>query len=113
MPSHKIERISSDISKYISQIIANETRDEFLKSITITGCKVSNDLGYAKVYFTSLLNRDILELEKEMNEAAKYIRGKLSGMIDIRHTPELHFVFDKSIEYGKRIESIIEKINES
>ncbi len=112
MPSHKLARIESDIAKYISQILATETRDEFLKTITITGCQVASDLSYAKVYFTSLLDKDVTVLEKEMNEASKYIRGKLSNLIDIRHTPELHFKFDKSIEYGKRIENIIEKINE-
>ncbi len=112
MPSHKIERIESDIAKYISQIIATETNDDFLKTITITGCDVASDLSYAKVYFTSLLNHEIADLEKEMNEASKYIRGKLSGMIDIRHTPELHFKFDTSIEYGKKIEKLIEEINE-
>ena len=111
MPSHKIERISSDISKYISLILLNETRDEFLKSITITGCDVSSDLGYAKVYFTSLLNKEPSELEKEMKEASSFIRGKLSRMIELRHTPELHFIFDKSIEYGKKIEDKIKEIN--
>ena len=111
MPSHKLERISSDIAKYISQIISNETRDELLKSITITGCDVSSDLSYAKVYFTSLLDKDSKELEKEVNEAARFIRGKLSTMIEIRHTPELHFKFDTSVEYGSRIEKIIEEIH--
>ena len=112
MPSYKIDRISSDISKYISQILQTETRDEFLKTITITGCKVSNDLGYAKVYFTSLLDNDPKMLEKEMNEASHFIRGKLSSMISLRHTPELSFKYDTSIEYGKKIDRIIADIHE-
>ena len=39
------------------------------------------------------------------------IRGKLSERIDIRHTPELKFIFDESIKYGEKIEKIIEEIN--
>ena len=58
MPSHKIAKISSDIARVISEIIFTEAKDELLKSITITGCKVSRDLSYAKVYFTSLSNLD-------------------------------------------------------
>ena len=111
MPSHKIDRISSEIARNISNIIANEARDEFLKSITITGCEVTNDLGYAKVYFTSLLDMEPKLLEKEMNEASHYIRGRLSDCVDIRHTPDLRFIFDKSVEYGNKIEKIIETIN--
>lgn len=110
MANHKIERISSDVAKYISIILLNETRDELLKSITITGCEVSNDLSYAKVYFTSLLNMDEKKLEHEMKEASHFIRGKLSNMIDLRHTPELNFVYDKSIEYGNRIEKKLKEI---
>ena len=50
-------------------------------------------------------------LEKEVNEAAPFIRGKLSEKLEIRHTPELKFVFDKSIAYGEKIEAIIKSID--
>lgn len=111
MSSHKLDRIASDMQKYISQILLEEARDEFLKTITITSCKVSSDLGYAKIYFTSILDKDKKELEQEMNEASSFIRGRLSEKLDIRNTPELTFVFDDSIEYGKRIEDLIDKIH--
>lgn len=110
MPSHKIDRISSDISKYVSDILANEARDEILKTITVTSCKVTNDLSFCKVYFTSLLEMDKKQLEKELNEAAPFIRGRLSEKIDIRHTPELKFVYDESIEYGNKIDNILKSI---
>ena len=112
MPSHKVDRIASDISKYISEIISLESRDEILKSVTITSCRLSKDLGYCKVFFTSMLDDvDPKTLEKELNEASSFIRGRLSEKIDIRHTPTLNFVYDESIEYGKRIEDIIKNIN--
>lgn len=110
MANHKIQRISSDIQKYISNILLNETRDDLLKSITITGCEVSSDLSYAKVYFTSLSNMNHKDLEKEMKEASSFIRGKLSNMIELRHTPQLNFVYDNSIEYGNRIEKKLKEI---
>ena len=37
MANHKIERISSDISRIISDILASVARDSLLKTITITG----------------------------------------------------------------------------
>lgn len=111
MPSHKIARIASDISRNISEIIATESRDSLLKTITITGCNVASDLSSAKVYFTSLSDLPKEQLEKEMAEAAPYIRSELSQRIDVRHTPALRFVYDESIEYGNRIEKIIENIH--
>ena len=112
MPSHKIAKISSDMMRVISSILFEEARDEILKTITITGCKVSNDLSYAKVYFTSLSDMDKKTLEKEVNEAAPFIRGLVAEKLDLRHTPELTFIFDDSIEYANRIESIIKEIHE-
>ncbi len=111
MANHKIARISSDISRIISDILANEARDSLLKTITVTGCNVTNDLSFCKVYFTSLSNLDKKTLESELNEAAPYIRGELSKRIDIRHTPELKFIYDESVEYGKKIEDIIDSLN--
>ena len=111
MASHKIARITSDISRIISEILVNEARDSLLKTITVTGCNVTSDLSFCKVYFTSLSNLDKKTLEKELNEAAPYIRGELSKRIDIRHTPELKFIYDESIEYGKKIDTIINSLN--
>ena len=111
MASHKIARISSDISRIISEILANEARDSLLKTITVTGCNVTSDLSFCKVYFTSLSNLDKKTLERELNEASPYIRGELSKRVDIRHTPELKFIYDESIEYGKKIDTIINSLN--
>ena len=111
MANHKIDRIASLISRTISDILANEAKDSLLKTITITGCTVANDLSFAKVYFTSLTNLEQKDLEKELKEAAGYIRTKLANKIDLRHTPELKFIYDSSVEYGNRIEKIIENIH--
>ena len=110
MPKYKIARIASDIQRYLGDILINEVNDEILKSITITGCDVTNDLSYCKIYFTSIMDMDEKSLEKEVNEAAPFIRGKLSERLEIRHTPELKFIFDKSIAYGEKIEKILKEL---
>lgn len=111
MPKYKINRIASSIQRHISDILANEANDELLKTITVTSCTLTNDLSFCKIYFTSLSNLDSKSLEKEMNEAAPYIRGELSKRIDIRHTPSLKFIFDESIAYGEKIEEIIKNLD--
>ena len=113
MAGYKIARIASEIEKEVSNILANEANDSLLKTITVTGCEVTNDLSFAKVYFTSMADLTKEQLEKELDEASSYIRGELSKKVDIRHTPKLRFIFDKSIEYGNKIEKIIESIHEN
>lgn len=111
MPKYKNSRIASDIQRYISDILLNEANDELLQTVTITSCRVSSDLSYAKIYFTSLSDLSKEQIVKEVNEAAPFIRGKLSEKIEIRHTPELKFIYDDSIEYGDRIEKILDTLS--
>lgn len=112
MANHKVERIASDITKYLSNILMLETNDELFKKITIIDVVVSKDLSFAKVYFTSLSELSHEKLEKELNEAAPFLRGKLAKVLEIRNIPELKFIYDTSIEYAQNIENIIKEINE-
>ena len=110
----KLKRIGSQIAQELSAICATEAHDSLLKAITITGVVVTNDLGLAKVYFTTLNDENPKMLEKQLNDdTAGYLRTKIADRIEIRHTPKLKFVYDESIEYGKKIEEKIKEINEN
>ena len=109
--SIKLERINSELVRTISEILANETRDELMHTITITAADVAKDLSYAKVYFTSMKDLKKEILEKELNEASDFVRKKVAEKMDLRQTPKLNFVYDESIEYGNKIDQIIEKIH--
>lgn len=109
----KLKRIGSQISQELSTICAQEAKDSLLKSIIITGVEVSADLGVAKVFYTTFLDMDHQRLEKELNDnTASYLRTKIAERLEIRHTPKIRFVYDKSVEYGNNIENIINKIHE-
>jgi len=110
--SVKIERLESSFVKEISYILMQEIKDDDIKFVTITDCEITNDLSFAKVYFTVLNESKKESTIKALNHAKSFIRGQLSKRVQMRHTPELTFVFDESIEYGNHIEKIIEKINE-
>lgn len=109
----KIDRLNSSFVREISKILATEVKDNNIKFVTITGCEISNDLSVAKIYFTVLDNSKKQDTINALNKAKSFIRGQLSKKVDIRHTPELRFIFDESIEYGNKIEKIIDKINEN
>ncbi len=107
----KGERVSSEIIKEISMLLLTDVKDEDLKNVTITYANVSNDLSFAKVYFTTLDDYKKDKVLRDMNNAAGYFRSELAKRMDLRTVPELRFIYDDSIEYGKKIENIIEKIN--
>ncbi|MCH5166279.1 MAG: 30S ribosome-binding factor RbfA [Erysipelotrichales bacterium] len=111
--SVKIERISSEVLRVLSEIMLLEAKDETLKHITITDCVVTNDLSFANVYYTYMGDEPLEDVKKNLEVAAPYLRTVLASKIELRHTPELRFFYDESIEYGQNIERIINKLHEN
>jgi len=110
--SVKIKRLESNIVKEISYILSQEVKDNDIKFVTVTDCHLTSDLSYAKIYITVLDDAKKETTLNALKDAAGFIRKELAERVIIRHVPELEFVYDESIEYGKKIEEIIEKINE-
>ena len=107
----KQERINSNLQKEISYIISNEVKNPNIGFVTITAVDVTSDLSYARVYFTTLSDR--LETLKALKSAKGYIKRELADRIDLRHIPELEFIYDESIEYGNKIEQKIKEIHDN
>ncbi len=110
MKNIRIERLNDSFQEEISRIIMTEVKDEKLKFVTITEVNASTDLGYAKVYFTCLDDKHREEITNSLNKAAPFIRKCLAPKYDILKVPELTFIYDNSLEYGKHIDEIIDKI---
>ncbi|MBL7481826.1 30S ribosome-binding factor RbfA [Legionella bononiensis] len=107
----RTDRIAEMIQRKLAQIIPQEVRDPRLNGfVTISAVKVAADLGHAKVYFT------IFDVDKELatsilNAAASYLRSALARSITLRTVPQLHFIYDESIEYGERLSRLIDEVN--
>lgn len=110
--SVKIDRISSEVGRIVSEIMLLEARDETLKHVTVTGCVVTNDLSFANIYYTYMGDESLEDVKKNLEVAAPYLRTVLASKIDLRHTPELRFHYDNSVEYGQNIERIINELHE-
>lgn len=100
------------IREEVSKILMLEIKDEDIKFVTVTDCDTSNDLSYAKIYVTVLEQEKKEETLKALNKASSFIRSELAKRIDIRNIPELKFYYDESINYGEKIDKIIDEINE-
>ena len=107
--SHKLDRIEESIAREISRILLEEAQDRDIKNVSITNVTVDDDLTFAKVYFMTR-NEDTKSVEESLNTASGFIRKNLAKSLDLRSTPELKFVYDKSIDYTKKIEDIIDNL---
>ncbi len=113
MAKVRIGRIAEEIKKELSYMLQMELKDPRVGFVTITGVEVTNDLSQAKVYL-SVFGDDEKRQEtlKALAKAAGFLRTELGKKIRLRHVPELLFKLDASIDYGQKIERILNQINE-
>lgn len=107
----KGKRVASEVARIISNLLITEVKDKDLKYVTITHVDVTNDLSFSKIYFTCLDSENKEKVLKDINNASGFFRSRLAEEIGLRHTPELRFIYDESIETGKKIEEILKEIN--
>jgi len=109
----RIKKVNELMRREISTIIQQEFQDPKLMFVTIVRVDVSRDLRHAAVYYSFLgEDKKLKEIVQTFERLSRYIRKLVGQRIRLRYTPELRFIFDKSIEYGARIEKAFEDIHE-
>ena len=106
-----MDRINEMMRRDIGEILQREIQDPRLAFVTITAVKVTADLQQAWVSFSFLGQPSELEaVKKSLHHAKGFIRHLVAERVQLRHVPELDFVYDESIAYGARIEQTLEEI---
>jgi ribosome-binding factor A len=114
MAEYRIQRVQSLIREQIGTMIIHGTIKDPRVSplLSVSGVKVSKDLGHAVVYISGIQDEQKLERAvKALNHAAGFIQGNIGKAIRLRSTPKLKFVNDSSIRKGDRITKIIEELS--
>jgi ribosome-binding factor A len=103
--------LAEELKNEISAIIAQELRDPRVGFATVTEVKVSPDLRHARVLVSVLgAEQEKQETFDALVHAAPFIRRLIGARIKLRHTPELSFDYDDSIEQGDRMMRLFEEI---
>ncbi len=112
-------RLGEEIKRIISDLLIKGLKDPKLSPmVSITDVEVTNDGSYATCYFTVLGMGSAEDNEAEIEEtlqafgrAKGFIRNEIGHKIKLRHTPELIFKVDRSMEYGRHISGIIDSLD--
>lgn len=88
-------------------------KDPRLGFITVTHAQASDDLRHTKIFISVLEDAKKEETLKILISSAKFIRSELGKRIKIKFIPELTFKLDKSLEYGAKIDRILDEIKPS
>ncbi len=105
------QKIECEMQRIISIIIQRELKDESVKLVTITGIKLLSDLSKATVYYTVMGQIAKKEaVNRSLNNAKGFIKSSMAKKMNIRRIPDLVFEFDKALEYGNKIDEILNNL---
>jgi ribosome-binding factor A len=103
-------RVADQIQRDLSGLIRQEVKDPRIGLVTITAVEVSRDLSHAKVYVSSLAGAEASgESVQALQHASGFLRSQLAQMLKIRSIPQLHFVYDASVERGAKLSKLIDQ----
>jgi len=106
----RVFRVADQIQRELATLIQNEIGDPRLRLVTLTGVEVTRDYSHAKVFFSVLGEAENVQSAKEgLEHANGFLRSQLARKIKLRVTPQLHFLYDESIERGVRLSKLIDE----
>ncbi|HVN25719.1 MAG TPA: 30S ribosome-binding factor RbfA [Syntrophorhabdales bacterium] len=109
---YRKERMQDFVREEISMILQQEIKDPGLGFITIIDVRMSDDLKYAKVYYSVYGSDEEKEHTAEaLKRATNYIKHLLGGKVRMKYMPEITFVYDTDQERAARIDAILKKVS--
>ncbi|HAZ91676.1 MAG TPA: 30S ribosome-binding factor RbfA [Eubacterium sp.] len=114
--SIKSTRINSEMQKELANIIRTEVKDPRVNPVltSVVMADVATDLKTCKAYISVLGDEEAgRETIKGLQSAEGYIRMMVAKNLNLRNTPEITFVLDRSIEYGVRMSKLIDEVNKA
>ncbi|MGX6472299.1 30S ribosome-binding factor RbfA [Pediococcus pentosaceus] len=110
---YRSDRLSQEIEKEVSDILRRRVRDPRVEGVTVTGVDVTGDLQQAKIYYSILSDKasDDQKTKAGLEKASGLIRKELGSRLSIYKTPELSFIRDESVQYGDKIDQLLNKLN--
>jgi ribosome-binding factor A len=109
--SRRSQRVALLVREELSRLVLTEAHDPDLHRVTITDVEMPPDLRSARVYYSCLGQEDDRRrAEAALDRAAGYLRREVTQRCGLRYAPELHFLFDATLERGARIEELLAQV---
>lgn len=112
MANYRIGRVRQEIMREVNDIIVHEVKDPRVEGITITDVELTGDLQQAKIFYSTLSDK-ASERQKTadgLQAVTGKIRSELGKRLSLYKVPEISFERDHSVDYGNRIDKLLNEI---
>ena len=112
--SQRSKQVGEELRKIISKIFLEDLADPKIGFVTITRVEATEDLRYAKVFYSVLGDENQKKLTLEaILEHANYIKRLAVERINMKFAMDFRFELDPSIEASFKLGEIFKKIHQN
>ena len=104
----RTERIGQQIQRELAELLRHEVKDPRVRLVTLTAVEVARDYSHAKIHYTTLDGAS-KEVQSGLERASGFLRSHLAHAMQLRIIPQLHFVYDASVERGTHLSQLIDQ----
>ena len=113
MSSKRMLQVAEQIRSIVSlMLVRGELADPRVKNVSVTSVRMTADLQIARVSFTLSGDPGTLEAaSRGLRQASGFLRRAVGAQMQMRYTPELHFHYDKGLDYATHIHGVLSNLN--
>lgn len=101
------DRVAEQMQRELADLLMFEVKDPRIGMVTITAVEVTGDMAHAKIFYSAAKQSD--NTQQGLEKSAGYLRTQLAKRMLLRTVPQLHFVYDASIDYGMKMGQLIDE----
>ncbi|HJF17243.1 MAG TPA: 30S ribosome-binding factor RbfA [Globicatella sulfidifaciens] len=115
MANFRHGRVKQEILREVNRLLMREIKDPRVEGVTITDVELTGDLQQATIYYSTLSDKAGARQKEQagLEAVTGKVRSELGKAIKLYKVPELKFERDTSVDYGNRIDALLDKIKQS
>ena len=105
------KRVSELVRSHLATLIERRLNDPRVAGVTVTDVEVTSDTRHAKVFYSLIGDEQAKQqAARGLDSASGWLRRELGLHLHTRHTPELVFEYDPSLEHGARMSQLLDEL---
>ena len=101
------ERAAEAIHEAVAQALRAEVSDPRLQNVTITRVEITDDLSFARIYYTVRNDAEREKAAQAFERATPFLRSRVGQEVQLRVVPELSFRYDIGVDNTARVEELL------
>ena len=115
-------KVAEQMQRELANLLMFEVKDPRVTMVTITAVEVTGDMAHAKIFYSApqakqnaantqnIANhaKTLQTIQNGLEKSAGFLRTQVAKRMLLRTVPQLHFVYDESIDIGIKMAQLID-----